>query len=150
MRILIIAGAVIIAVSQFLCHVYAIELCEPQDYYNLANATKCSIQSNKAGNKVDSQEAMFEIMKNYPFEKKDEFAKLLQRKIELVDSYKTKRSQKQTRGDAAALSKLERARQVLLVQLEMVNVATQNNWESVRDQARKALKETTRSLHEVE
>jgi hypothetical protein len=137
--------------SLFLCQVYAIELCESQDYYNLADSTKCKIKYNKAGNKSDSQDAMFEIMKNYPFENKDAFVKLLQRKIELVDNYKTQQQgQGQTEKVMANISKLEHAKQVLLGQSEMVNTATQDNWVSVRDQARKALEETAKSLREVE
>jgi hypothetical protein len=94
---------------------------------------------------------MFEIMKKYPFENKDAFAKLLQRKIELVDNFKTQQQgQRRTEKVVAAISKLERAKQVLIVQLELVNTATRDNWVSVRDQARKALEGTARSLREVE
>jgi hypothetical protein len=94
---------------------------------------------------------MFEIMKSYPFENKDAFEKLLQRKIELVDTYKTQQQgQKQTEKVMANISKLEHAKQVLLGQLKMVNTSTQSNWVSVRDRARKALKETAISLREVE
>jgi hypothetical protein len=151
MKILSVAGAVIFLASQFLCQVYAIELCEPQDYYNLANASKCSIQYNKAGNKGNPRDAMFEIMKSYPFENKDAFVKLLQRKIELVDNYKTQQQdQGQTEKVKANISKLEYAKQVLTGQLEIVNTATRDNWVSVRDQARKALEETAKSLREVE
>jgi len=151
MKILSVVGAVSLLASQFLYQAYAMELCEPQDYYNLANASKCSVQKNKAGSKNDPRDAMFEIMKNYPFENKDAFAKLLQRKIELVDNYKTQQQgQKQTEKIMVSLSKLEHARQVLLGQKEMVNTATQDNWVSVRDHARKALEETARSLREIE
>ncbi len=149
MKILSVAGgAVLFLASQFSCQVYAIELCEPQDYYNLATASKCPVQYNKEAGPKD---AMFEIMKNYPFENKDAFAKLLQRKIELIDNYKTQQQgQKQTKEVMAALSNLEYAKQVLLSQLEMVNTATQDNWASVRAGARKSLEEAAQRLLEVE
>ena len=151
MKILSVAGVVLLLASQCLYQAYAMELCESQDYYNLAHAIKCPIQDNKAGDKSDPQGAMFEIMKSYPFENKDAFEKLLQRKIELVDNYKTQQQgQGQTEKVMANISKLEHAKQVLFGQLKMVNAATQSNWVSVRDQARKALKETAISLREVE
>ena len=144
-------GAGLLLLVQFLCQAYAVELCEPQDYYNLANATKCSIQYNKTGNNGKTQDAMFEIMKNYPFEDKAAFAKLLQRKIELVDSYKMQQQgQRRTEKIVAAISKLEHAKQVLTGQLEKINSATRYNWTSVRSQARNSLEETARSLREVE
>jgi hypothetical protein len=151
MKILCVVGTVLFLASQFLCQVYAIELCEPQDYYNLADSSKCKINKNKAGNKSDPRELMFEIMKNYPFENKDAFAKLFQRKIELVDNYITQQQgQKQTGRVKANISKLEQTKQDLSEQLVMVNAATRDNWVSVRDQARKALEESARRLHEVE
>ncbi len=151
MKILYVAGAVLLSAFQFLYQAYAMELCEAQDYYNLMNSTKCSIQYDKAGAKSDPRDAMFEIMNNYPFENKDAIVKLLQRKIELIEKYKTQQqSQGQTEKVAANISKLERAKQVLLGQLELVNAATQDNWVSVRDQARKTLEETASSLREVE
>jgi len=151
MKISYVAGAVLFLASQFLCQAYAIEICESQDYYNLAGSTKCTIKDNKAGNKIDSQESMFEILKNYPYEKKDRFIKLLQRKIELVDNNITQQQgQGQTRRIKANISKLEQARQDLSVQLGMVNAANQDNWVGVRDQASKALKEAARRLQEIE
>ena len=151
MKILYVAGAALFLASQFLRPVYAIELCEPRDYYNLANSSKCKIKGNEAGNKSDPRELMFEILKNYPYEEKDRFVKLLQRKIELVDDYITQQQgQRQTEKVKANISKLEQAKQGLSEQLGMVNAATQDNWVSVRDQARKALEEYARSLHEVE
>lgn len=147
MKILSVVGTVLLLAVQFLTQAHAMELCEPQDYYNLANSAKCPIQYNKSGNKGDHREAMFEIMKNYPFENKDSFVKLLQRKIELVDNYKTQQqSQRQTEKVMVNIGKLGHAKQVLFGQLAMVNAATQDNWVSVRDQARKALQETSRSL----
>ncbi len=151
MKILPVAGAVFFLASQFLCHVYAIELCEPQDYYNLADSAKCKIKYNKAGDKNDSREIMFEILKNYPYENKDSFIDLLRRKIDLVDNYiKQQHDQMQTEKVKAAISKLEQAKQGISEQLGMVNTATQDNWVSVRDQARKVLEEATKSLREVE
>jgi hypothetical protein len=41
MKTLYMAGAIIFFASQFLCQVYAIELCEQQDYYNLVDSTEC-------------------------------------------------------------------------------------------------------------
>ncbi len=151
MKILYVAGAALFLASQFLCQVYAIELCEPRDYYNLANSSKCSIKENTSGNKSDPRELMFEIMKNYPFENKDAFVKLFQRKIELVDNYITQQQgQKQTGRVKANISKLEQTKQDLSEQLVMVNAATQDNWVSVRDRARKALEESAKRLREVE
>ena len=151
MKILYVVGAVLFLASQFLCQVYAIELCEPQDYYNLADSSKCSIKENKAGNKSDPHQLVFEMLKNYPYEQKDKFVKLLQRKIELVDNYITQQhGQGQTETIKANISKLEQTKQGLSEQLGMVNAATQDNWVSVRDQARKVLEECARSLREVE
>ncbi len=151
MKILYVAGAVLFLASQFLCQAYAIELCESQDYYNLANSSKCKIKYNGAANKADPHEAMFEIMKNYPFENKDVFAELLQRKIELIDNYKTQQQGKTVTVKVKSnISKLEQAKQDLSQQLKIVNAATQDNWVSVRDRARKTLKEATERLREVE
>ena len=47
MKISYVAGAVLFLATQFLCQVYAIELCEPRDYYNLADSTKCKIKGDK-------------------------------------------------------------------------------------------------------
>jgi hypothetical protein len=151
MKILYLTGAVLFWASQFLSQVHAIELCEPQDYYNLVDSTKCKIEQDKEGNKSDSRKLMFEILKNYPYENKDKFIKLLQRKIELVDNYITQQQgPKQTGRVKADISKLEQTKQDLSEQLTMVNAATQDNWAGVRDRARKALEEAERRLQEVE
>jgi len=151
MRIFYVVSVVLFLALQFLCQAYAIELCEPQDYYNLADSSKCTIQDSRTGNKSDSREPMFEILKNYPYESKDRFIKLLQRKIELVDNYLTQQQgQKETERTKINISKLEQTKQGLSKQLGMVNTASQDNWVSVRDQARKALEEAAKRLHEVE
>jgi hypothetical protein len=151
MKILYVVGTVLFLVTQFLCKVYAIDICEPQDYYNLADSGKCKIRSNNAGNKSDPHELMFEILKTYPYEQKDKFIKLLQRKIELVDTYKTQQQARmQTEKVKANISKLEQTKQDLSEQSEMVNAATQDNWVSVRDKARKVLEESAKRLQEVE
>lgn len=151
MKIRYVIGAALFFTSQFLCQAYAIELCEPRDYYNLAHSSKCKIKNNKAGSKSDSRELVFEILKSYPYEQKDSFVKLLQRKIELVDNYTTQQQgQKQTEKVKANISKLEQTKQGLAEQLVMVKAATQDNWVSVRDQARKALEEAARRMREVE
>lgn len=146
-----VLGAVLFLTAQFLCQAYAIELCEPQDYYNLADSSKCQIKYNKEGDKSDSRELVFEILKTYPYEERGKFVKLLQRKIELVDNYLT---QQQNQGKAEKvkgnISRLEQTKQALSAQLGMVNAATQDNWVSVRDQARKSLEEAESRLHEVE
>lgn len=151
MKTFFVLGSVLLLASQFLCQARAIELCEPQDYYNLVNASKCSVQYKKAENKSDPRNSMFEIMKNYPFESKDAFVKLLQRKIEVVDNYKKQhQTQGKTEKSTAALRKLDNAKQVLADKLEMVKKANQDNWVNARDQASKALEETTKSLREIE
>lgn len=151
MKIFCVAGAVLFLAAQFLCQVYAIELCEPQDYYNLADSAKCKIKDNKAGNKSDSRELVFEILKNYPYEEKDKFIKLLQRKIELVDNYITQQKARgQTEKARVDLNKLEQTKQGLSEQLGKVSASTLDNWVSVRDQARKELEEAARRLNEVE
>jgi len=151
MKIPLVAGVVLLLVSQFLYQAHAVELCEQQDYYNLADSSKCKIKSNKSGDKSNPQDLMFEMLKNYPYENKDKFIKVLQRKIELVDSYITqKKSQKQIERIKANISKLEQTKRDLSEQLKMVNAATQDNWVNVRDQARKALEEAATSLREVE
>jgi thiamine biosynthesis lipoprotein ApbE len=151
MKIINVAGAALFLGSQFLCLAQAMELCEAQDYYNLANATKCSIQYDKTGNKADPQSAMFEIMKNYPFENRDVLVRLLQRKIELIDNYK---AQQQVQGETervkANISKLEQTKQGLSEQIVMINAATQDDWFSVRDRASKVLEEAAKRLREVE
>ncbi len=109
------------------------------------------MEYNKAGHKSDPRDARFEIMKNYPYEKKDRFIKLLQRKIEPVDNYITQQQgQKQTEKVMANISKFEQTKQDFFGQLGMVNAATQDNWGNVRDQARKALEEAASRLREVE
>ncbi|MFA5362706.1 MAG: hypothetical protein WC335_05605 [Candidatus Omnitrophota bacterium] len=151
MKMLSAAAAALFLASQFLCQVYAIELCEPEDYYNLADSSKCKIKYNDTGNKSGSREIMFEILQNYPYENKDSFVKLLERKIELVDKYKTQQQgQKQTGKVKANISKLEQTKQDLSGQLGMVNDATRDTWVGVRDQARKVLEESAKRLREVE
>ncbi len=151
MKILYVVSAVLFLAPQFLGQAYAIELCEPQDYYNLADSTKCKIEDNKPGKKNDTQELMFEILKNYPYEKKDKFVGLLQRKIELVDNYITRQQgQRPTAGVKANISKFEQTKQGLSEQLVKVNGATLDNWVSVRDQAREVLEEAAKRLREVE
>ena len=151
MKILPVAGAVLFLASQFLCQAYAIELCEPRDYYNLADSTKCKIKYNKAGDQSDPNQLVFEILKNYPYEQKDRFITVLQRKIALLDTNITQRQgQEQTEKVKVDISMLEQTKQGLSEQLVMVNAATQDNWISVRDQARKALEEAARRLREVE
>ncbi len=151
MKRLYVTGTVLFLASQFLCQAHAIELCESQDYYNLADSSKCAIKDNKADNKNDSKELMFETLKNYPYENKDRFVKLLQRKVELVDSYITQqKGQRQTEQSKAKISKLKQVKQGLSEELKIVNAATQENWVSVRDQARKELKEAESKLYEIE
>ncbi|MCX5714516.1 MAG: hypothetical protein NT033_06885 [Candidatus Omnitrophica bacterium] len=151
MKIFYVAGAVLFLASQFLWQAYAIELCEPGDYYNLAGSTKCKIKANKAGNKEDPNQLVFEILKNYPYEQKDKFIQVLQRKIELLDTNITQRQgQKQTAKVKADISTLEYAKQDLSEQVVMVNAANHDNWITVRDQARKVLEEAAKSLREVE
>lgn len=68
---------------------------------------------------------MFGILKNYPYENKDKFMKLLQRKIGLVDNYITQQQgQGQTEKIKANISKLEQTKQSLTKQVGMVNAAT--------------------------
>jgi hypothetical protein len=151
MKMLCMVSAVLFLATQFLCKVYAVDICEPQDYYNLADSGKCKIRPNNAGNKSDPHELMFEILKNYPYEQKDKFVKLLQRKIELVNTYKTQQQARmQTEKVKTDISKLEQTKQDLSEQLGMVNAATKDNWVSVRDKARNALEEASKRLSEVE
>lgn len=151
MKILFIAATVLFLASQFLCQAHAIELCEPRDYYNLADSTKCKIEINKASDKSDPNQLVFDILKNYPYEQKDRFIKVLQRKIELIDTNITQRqSQRQTEKVKVDIGTLEYTKQDLSGQLVKVNAATQDNWVSVRDQARKALEEAARRMREVE
>lgn len=146
-----LAGVILFIASLFLYQAYAIELCEPRDYYNLADSSKCKIKYNNADNKSGSQQLMFEMLKNYPYENKDKFVKLLQRKIALVDNYITQEQRKkQIEKVKTNISKLEQTKQGLSGQLKMVNAANQRNWVSVRDQARKVLEKATQRLREVE
>lgn len=150
MKILHVVGAALFLATQFLCPAHAIELCETQDYYDLADSSKCKIGESKAGNKSGSRDLMFEILKNYPYEQKDRFIKVLQRKIELVDTNITQQQgQKQTEKVKANINELEQTRQGFSEQLGMVQVATPDNWVSVRDQARKVLEDAAQRLREV-
>jgi membrane-associated HD superfamily phosphohydrolase len=151
MKRLYAMGIVLSLAAQFLCQAHAIELCEPQDYYNLVGSSKCKIKYNKKGDRSDSRELVFEILKTYPYEEKGKFVKLLQRKIELVDNYITQQqNQRKTEKVKNNISKLEQTKQALSAQLVTVNAATQDNWVSLRDQARKALEEAESRLQEVE
>ncbi|MFA5276145.1 MAG: hypothetical protein WC417_04545 [Candidatus Omnitrophota bacterium] len=151
MRIFYASGLILFLTSQFLSRIYAIELCEPQDYYNLADSSKCTIKGKTAGNKNDSRELVFDILKTYPYEQKDKFVNLLQRKTELVDNNITQqKNQVQTEKVKGNISKLEQTKQDLSGQMEKVNTATQDNWISVRNRARKSLEEAESRLHEVE
>jgi len=151
MKIIIVAAAVVLSAFQFGSRAYALELCDSQDYYNLEHAAQCSIQYKSAGAKGSPQDTMFEIMKNYPYDQKEAFVKLLQRKVDLVDTYTAQRKGLARTGKTAdAVSRLERAKQVLLGQVTLVNGATRENWVSVRDQARKALEDTTKDLRDIE
>lgn len=151
MKILSAIVMVLFSMPLFLSQVQAVELCETQDFYNLANSSSCKVKYNKVNSKKDPRESMFEILKNYPYENKDMFVKLLQNKVRRVDSYIIEqRSRKQSRGVKANISKLEQAKQSLNEQLALVNSATVDNWESRRDQASKVLKETTKNLQGIE
>ena len=148
-RSVVCAGLVL--ASLCLYNVYAMELCEPRDYYNLANSSKCKIKDSPPGNTQDTRELMFEILKTYPYENKDLFAKLLQTKIELVDTYLVQQQKKrQTYIVKTDSNKLIRTKQDLAGQLEKVNSATPDNWESVRDRARDTLDEAATRLRDVE
>lgn len=136
---------------QFACPVYPIELCEPQDYYNLAGSTKCTLEDKKAGDSSDSRQLMFEILKNYPYENKDKFIQVLQRKIELVDDYLARhKGAAQTDQTKVNVSMLEQARRSLEEQLKLVGAATPDTWVSVRDEARAVLADTAQRLRDVQ
>jgi hypothetical protein len=151
MKIFSVIAIVLFSMLLFLCHAQAVELCETQDFYNLANSSSCKVKYNKVSSKNDSRESMFQILKNYPYENKDMFEKLLENKIIRIESYITEqKSRKQSLGVNANISKLEKAKQSLSQQLALVNSATVDNWESRRDQASKVLKETTKDLQGIE
>lgn len=151
MKTLCLAGAALLLVSQFLCNAQAMDLCESEDYYNLADSSKCKIKYNEGAGESDSRELMFEVLKNYPYEYKDNVIKLLQRKIERVDNYIIEQHrQKQTEKVQFNIGKLEQAREKLFEQLGLVKTATADNWAGVRDRATKELKAATIELQEVE
>jgi secreted Zn-dependent insulinase-like peptidase len=151
MKILYVLGALLFLSTQFLFRLYAIELCEPQDYYNLADSSKCKIPYNGVDNNAGSREIMFEILKNYPYDNKDRVIELLKRKIELLDNHIDQRqTQSQTGKVKADIRELKQAKQELSEQSVMVNAATRENWEEVRDRARKALEESARKLREID
>ena len=150
MKAFSVAGVVLFLATQSLCQAHAMELCEPRDYYNLADSSKCSVQGNKAGNKDDSRQSVFEILKNYPYEQKERFVKVLKGKIELLDSNITQRQGlSQTEKVKTDISTLERAKQGLSEQVGMVQASTQDNWVGVRDRARETLEEAAKKLREV-
>lgn len=151
MKIFFVLSVVLFLGLQFLCPVQAIELCETEDYYNLADSAKCKVKYNETGDKSDSRELMFEVLKNYPYENKDMLVKLLQKKITRVEDYIVEqKDQKRTEKVKVNISKLEQTKRGLSGELEMVNAATAENWVSIRDQASKVLKEATIRLREVE
>ena len=151
MKIFFVVGVVLFLALQSLGQVQAMDLCEAEDYYNLADSSKCKIKYNESGSKSDSRELMFEVLKTYPYENKDRVIKLLQKKIERVDNYIIEQQdQKQTEKVEANIIKLKQAKQDLSEQLGLVSAATGDNWVSIRDQASKVLKEATNKLHEVE
>jgi hypothetical protein len=151
MKILSVVVAVLLLTLQFLCQAQAMDLCETDDYYNLADSSKCKIKYNEVTNKSDSRELMFEVLKNYPYENKDRVIKLLQKKITRVDNYIIEQQRKkQTEKIKANISTLEQTKQALSEQLVPVSAATADNWVSVRDQATKELRKATKKLQEVE
>jgi hypothetical protein len=151
MKRIYVVGVVLFLALQFLSQVYAIDLCETDDYYNLADSSKCKIKYNETSGKSDSRELMFEVLKNYPYENKETVVKLLEKKIKRVDNYLIEqRAQKQTEKTEVNISKLEQSKQELSEQLVRVTAATADSWVSVRDQATKTLREATKRLQEVE
>lgn len=146
-----VVSVVFILALQFFSQAQAIELCETEDYYNLADSSKCKIKYNEKGDKNDSRELMFEVLKTYPYENKEMLIKLLQKKITRVEDYIIEqKSQKQTEKVKINISKLEQTKLGLSGELEMVSAATSGNWGKVRGQASKTLKEATIRLREVE
>ena len=151
MKIFSVAGLVLFLAMQFLSKGFAMDLCESEDYYNLADSSKCKIKYNEGANKSDSRELMFEVLKTYPYEDKDRVIKLLQKKITRVDDYIIQQQdQKQTEKVKVNISKLKTARKNLFNELKSVKVATLDNWGSVRDQASQVLKEASKELQDVE
>ena len=151
MKILYVTAVVLFVALQFSCQVQAMDLCEAEDYYNLADSSKCKIKYNESASKSDSQELMFDVLKNYPYENKDRVIKLLQKKIERVGNYIIQqKDQKQTEKVRININKLQQTKESLSEQLELVKAATQKNWVSVRDQATKELKKAAIELQEVE
>jgi len=51
MKIFSVTGAVLFLASQFLCQAYAVEICEPQDYYNLLDPKECKMEYEKQATK---------------------------------------------------------------------------------------------------
>ena len=150
MKIIYALGAVLFLASQSAGQVLALELCESQDYYNLMDSSKCKIKYNKVGDKKGTRDIMFEILKNYPYAEKSKFVKLLQRKIELVNGYiKQQEGESQREKAKSNISKLMTIKQDLSGQVVLVNAATQENWNSVRDQARKVLERAESKLQEI-
>jgi hypothetical protein len=146
-----VVATVLFLTSQFLCQGYAMDLCETEDYYNLADSSKCKIKYNEGANKSDSREMMFEVLKNYPYENKDRVIKLLQKKITRVDNYIIEQqSKRQTEKIKVNISTLRQTKQALSEQLVLVSAATAGNWVSVRDQATKELRKAAKKLQEVE
>jgi len=151
MKILSVVVAVLLLTLQFLCQAQAMDLCETDDYYNLADSSKCKIKYNEGANKSDSREMMFEVLKNYPYENKDRVIKLLQKKITRVDNYIIEQqSKRQTEKIKVNISTLRQTKQALSEQLVLVSAATAGNWVSVRDQATKELRKAAKKLQEVE
>jgi lysyl-tRNA synthetase class I len=150
MKIFSAIGIFLFLIPLFLCQVQAVELCETQDFYNLANSSSCKVKYNQVKSENDPRESMFEILKNYPYENKGMFEKLLKNKIIRVQNYIVEqKNQKPSLEVKANINNLEQAEQSLNQQLEKVNSATVDNWENARNQASKVLKEVTKNLQEI-
>lgn len=124
----------IILIIGFFVTAFAAEICEERDLYNLSEPG-CTLDYLKGKyNKTEVKDIMFEIMKTYPYENKEKFEKVLERKIEVVDSLDLRPEKK------------EDARKKLVYHLGRVRAATKDNWENVRDAARRALEDIDAAL----
>jgi|GEM_PF-1082377 len=152
MRNLFVCAALFIAITALFLPAYALQLCEEQDLYGLSDPY-CVLEYKKKTKqeKVEASDVMFDIMKTYPYEKKGKFVKFLQKKVEMLDSSISQlQKQESTFALRAKINDEKRARRILATQRDRVEKATEEEWEQVRDQARKALQEADKILSSAE
>ncbi len=103
------------------------QICEESDLYDLTKGCPLGQLRSRYG-KDEVRDIMFEVLKDYPYDQKDRFAALLERKIDLLKQ-----------GAGGPESWKAKAGERLAYHLERVRSASAGNWDQTRDAARKEL-----------